>query len=87
MRGRYQGCFTFTFSAAALVAPIGGGWVYDHLGQTTLWVSCGAISLAAALGHLLAGPARDRRLAALRTPTSPHMEQMTPADRVPVPDV
>jgi MFS family permease len=87
MRGRYQGCFTFTFSAAALVAPIGGGWVYDHLGQTTLWVSCGAISLAAALGHLLAGPARDRRLAALRTPTSPHVEQMTPADRVPVPDV
>ena len=86
MRGRYQGCFTFTFSLAAMVAPIGGGWVYDHLGQTTLWLGCGAISVAAAAAHLLAGPARDRRLASLRVPTSPHVEQLPPADRVPVPD-
>ena len=87
MRGRYQGAFTFTFSAAALIGPVGGGWVYDHLGQTTLWLGCGAISLAGAVGHLLAGPARTRRLAQLGGPaTAPHVEQLPPADRVPVPD-
>ena len=86
MRGRYQGCFTLTFSVAALVAPVGGGWVYDHLGQTTLWLACGAVSLAAAVGHLAAGPARERRLATVRTPTSPTVEQLPPAERVPVPD-
>lgn len=67
MRGRYQGAFTFTFSVAALVAPVGGGAVYDHLGGTALWVGCGLVSLAGAAGHLLAGPARAHRLAELRT--------------------
>lgn len=66
MRGRYQGAFTFTFSVASLVAPIGGGWVYDHWGGTTLWVGTAAISFAGAVGHLLAGPARARRLVELR---------------------
>jgi MFS family permease len=74
MRGRYQGAFTFTFSVASLVAPIGGGWVYDHWGGTTLWVGTAVVSFAGAVGHLLAGPARARRLAELRvaehTPTS-----------------
>jgi MFS family permease len=66
MRGRYQGAFTLTFSGAALIAPIAGGWVYDHLGQTVLWVGCGLVSVAAAVGHLLAGPVRARRLSELR---------------------
>jgi len=87
MRGRYQGCFTLTFSVAALVAPIGGGWVYDNLGQTTLWLGCGLVSAVAAVGHLLAGPARERRLATLQNATSPPVEQLPPAERVPVPDV
>ncbi len=66
MRGRYQGAFTFTFSLAAMVAPVAGGWVYDHAGPTVLWVGCGLVSLAGAAGHLLAGPARQRRLDELR---------------------
>lgn len=66
MRGRYQGMFTFTFSFASLAAPVGGGWVYDRFGGSTLWAACAAVSLAGAVGHLLAGPARARRLADLR---------------------
>jgi MFS family permease len=74
MRGRYQGAFGLTFSGAALVAPVAGGWVYDHLGQTVLWLGCGVLCGAAAVGHLLAGPPRSRRLdeirAAEHAPTS-----------------
>ena len=66
MRGRYQGAFGLTFSGAALVAPVAGGWVYDHLGQTVLWLGCGVLCGAAAVGHLLAGPPRTRRLAEIR---------------------
>lgn len=66
MRGRYQGAFTLTFSGAALVAPVAGGWVYDHLGQAVLWLGCGVLCGAAAVGHLLAGPPRARRLAEIR---------------------
>jgi MFS family permease len=79
MRGRYQGMFTFTFSLAALVAPVAGGWVYDAWGGDALWLGCGAVSLAAAIGHLLAGPARTRRLQLLNT-TDHH-----PSPAVPVP--
>jgi MFS family permease len=81
MRGRYQGTFTFTFSVAALVAPVAGGWVYDHAGGDTLWLGCGVVSLAAAVGHVLAGPARSRRLDELRA-TEHHP---TPAVPVPAP--
>ena len=66
MRGRYQGAFTLTFSGAAFVAPVAGGWVYDQLGQTVLWLGCGVLCGAAAVGHLLAGPPRARRLAEIR---------------------
>jgi MFS family permease len=79
MRGRYQGTFTFTFSVAALVAPVAGGWVYDHWGSDTLWLGCGAVSVAAAVGHLVAGPARARRLEALRS------AEHHPTAAVPVP--
>lgn len=65
MRGRYQGALNFTFSVGSLIAPVGGGWVYDAFGGDVLWTLCGLVSLAAAAGHLLAGPTRARRLAEL----------------------
>jgi MFS family permease len=79
MRGRYQGTFTFTFGVAAFVAPVAGGWVYDHWGGVTLWLGCGIVSLAAAAGHVLAGPARSRRLEQLRA------AEHSPTTAVPVP--
>ena len=79
MRGRYQGAFTLTFSGAALVAPVAGGWVYDHLGQAALWLGCGAVCGASAVGHLLAGPPRARRLAEIRA------AEHAPTEAVPAP--
>lgn len=66
LRGRYQGVFGFSFALAAMVAPLAGGWTYEHLGGQTLWSACAVVSFATVLGHLAIGPARERRLAELR---------------------
>jgi MFS family permease len=63
LRGRYQSVFFLTFPAAAFVAPSVGGVSLQYLGNWH-WIACGAIGLAAAAGHLLAGPRRERRVAA-----------------------
>ena len=73
MRGRYQGLHA-DVQRRGLVAPVAGGWVYDHLGQTVLWLGCGVLCGAAAVGHLLAGPPRARRLAEIEA-----AEQFRPA--------
>ncbi|MEV4631064.1 MFS transporter [Micromonospora sp. NPDC049523] len=72
LRARYQSVFYLTFPAAAFVAPAVGGVSLQYLGDWH-WVIAGGLGLAAALGHLLAGPARERRVAAIRsaTPTAP----------------
>ena len=82
MRGRYQGAFNFTFSVASLVAPIGGGWVYDHWGGDTLWGLTAVVSFAGVVGHLLAGPARAK--AAGRAAGAEHAP--TAAVAVPAPE-
>jgi MFS family permease len=66
LRGRYQGVFGFSFATASLVAPLAGGWTYQHLGGTTLWLACAVLSIGAGAGHLAVGPARGRRLRELR---------------------
>jgi MFS family permease len=71
LRGRYQGVWSLSWSAAAFAAPVLGGVVQQHLGRTALWLGCGGIGAAVALGHVLSGPARHRRatrLAALERP-------------------
>ena len=70
LRGRYQGVFGFSFATAALVAPLVGGAVYQHLGATTLWLGCALLSFATGAAHLAIGPARGRRLAELRAQES-----------------
>jgi len=65
MRGRYQGVFGFAFAAGALIGPLLGGSVYDSLGSSALWLGCGALGAATAVGHLLIAPARRARLAEL----------------------
>lgn len=85
MRGRYQGVFGFSFAAASLAAPLLGGTVYQHLGATALWVGCGVVSLGAAFAHLAAGPARERRMTALRAVEGRSAPQATDAVPVPAP--
>ncbi|MFE9654246.1 MDR family MFS transporter [Micromonospora sp. NPDC006431] len=71
LRARYQSVFYLTFPAASFVAPALGGLSLQHLGERH-WLVVGGLGLVAAVGHLLAGPPRERRVAALRA---------APADR------
>ncbi|MEV4496719.1 MFS transporter [Micromonospora arborensis] len=65
LRARYQSVFYLTFPAAAFVAPTLGGVSLQHLGDRH-WLIVGGLGLVAAIGHLLAGPSRERHVAALR---------------------
>ncbi|NEB76971.1 MFS transporter [Streptomyces sp. SID14478] len=62
-RGRYQGVYTMSWSAAALVAPPAGGWVLDSAGAGWLWAGCAALGTVTAAGYwvLMRGmPVRER---------------------------
>ncbi|MEU8570014.1 MFS transporter [Streptomyces pathocidini] len=52
-RGRYQGMYTLSWSMAALVAPLMGGFIIDAYGAGRLWAACAAIGTIAALGYWL----------------------------------
>src|SRR3954462_1844072 len=53
-RGRYQGMYTLSWSAAAFAGPLVGGLTLDHLGRAAVWAGCAAVGTAAAAGyHLL----------------------------------
>jgi MFS family permease len=65
LRARYQSVFFLTFPAAAFVAPTLGGVSLQYLGDWH-WIVIGVVGLFAAGGHLLAGPSRERRVAAAR---------------------
>ncbi|MFG1870244.1 MFS transporter [Micromonospora arborensis] len=65
LRARYQSVFYLTFPAAAFVAPTLGGVSLQHLGDRH-WLIVGGLGMVAAIGHLLAGPPRERHVAALR---------------------
>ncbi|MEU2616131.1 MFS transporter [Micromonospora sp. NPDC007271] len=71
LRGRYQGVFSLSWQIAGAAAPILGGLVREHVGNTALWLGCAAIGAAMAVAHLLSGPARERRAAQLRGPVAP----------------
>ncbi|RIV37280.1 MFS transporter [Micromonospora radicis] len=65
LRARYQSVFYLAFPAASFVAPTLGGFSLQRWGDGH-WLIVGVLGLLAAGGHLLAGPARERRVAALR---------------------
>jgi MFS family permease len=67
MRGRYQGVFSLSWSAAAFTAPILGGWIYGRFGGAALWLGCLAVALVAAVVQLISGPARERQAARLHS--------------------
>jgi MFS family permease len=68
LRARYQSVFFMTFPAAAFIAPAVGGVSLQYFGDWH-WIIVGGLGLAAAAGHLLAGPPRERRVAMIRTGT------------------
>jgi MFS family permease len=58
--GRYMGVYITTFSAALVIAPLLGTWVYDNWGPYTLWYGWGALGLPLWAGFRLLA-ARERR--------------------------
>ncbi len=85
LRGRYQGVFSLSWQVAGAAAPILGGLVREHVGNSALWLGCAAIGGATAVAHLISGPARERRAAQLRAPAMP-VRPVTVA-RTPAPQV
>jgi MFS family permease len=68
LRGRYQGMNSLTWSAGSALAPVVGGLTQQHLGGMALWIGCFVLCALAAVGHLIAGPSRERRAARLAAP-------------------
>lgn len=52
-RGRYQGMYTLSWAAAALVAPLMSGVVIDRFGAEWLWGTCAVLGTVAAFGYWL----------------------------------
>ncbi|MDX3386623.1 MFS transporter [Streptomyces niveiscabiei] len=50
-RGRYQGMYTLSWSAAALIAPLMSGLVIDRLGADWLWGVCAVVGTVAGAGY------------------------------------
>jgi predicted MFS family arabinose efflux permease len=84
LRGRYQGVFSLSWQLAGAIAPVLGGLVREHAGNTSLWLGCAAVGGVTAVAHLVSGPARERRAAQLRPPTPP-THPLTPLPTQPVP--
>ncbi|MEV6815195.1 MFS transporter [Micromonospora sp. NPDC051296] len=80
LRGRYQGVFSLSWQLAGAIAPILGGLVREQAGNATLWLGCAVIGAVMAVGHLISGPARERRALELRTAgTAPVVTVQSPA--------
>ncbi|MDJ0346675.1 MFS transporter [Streptomyces sp. H10-C2] len=50
-RGRYQGMFSLSWSAASFVGPLAGGFALDHWGSGVAWGSCAVVGTIAAVGY------------------------------------
>ncbi len=65
LRGRYQGLSSLSWSAGTALAPVLGGLTQEHVGDAALWVGCFGVCALVAVGHLMTGPSRERRIAHL----------------------
>jgi MFS family permease len=62
MRGRYQGAFSLIWSLGVTLAPWFSGKIITATDTRTLWFGCVVVGAIAALGHVMLGPQRLRRL-------------------------
>ncbi|RPJ26848.1 MAG: MFS transporter [Chloroflexi bacterium] len=59
LRGLYQGIFGAAWGLSFFIGPLAGGWVYEHLGNDVLWISCLIIGVVIAFCYYaLSAPAK-----------------------------
>jgi MFS family permease len=63
LRGLYQGVFGAAWGLSLFSGPLIGGWVFQHLGATTLWTGCLAVGILLSLGYLALSAPANRRMA------------------------
>jgi len=62
LRGLYQGIFGSAWGLAFFIGPLAGGWIYEHLGNSTLWAGCFALGTVLAIAYLALGKPAKRRM-------------------------
>ncbi|MEU3461656.1 MFS transporter [Streptomyces sp. NPDC006733] len=50
-RGRYQGMYSLSWSAASFVGPLAGGFALDRWGGEAAWGACAVVGTVAAVGY------------------------------------
>lgn len=61
LRGRYMGVFGMSFGLAALVGPLLGTLVLEHVGEAALWTGCAVVGSLSGVGLLLVSGVAERR--------------------------
>jgi MFS family permease len=61
VRGAYNGALGMTFCLALVLAPIVGGFVYQHAGAVALWCTCAGLGVLGALGFAVAARREPRQ--------------------------
>ena len=59
--GGYMGLFTLSFSAALVLGPPAGAWIYQRLGMNILWYGCGLVGVLLWAGFLALSSALRQR--------------------------
>jgi MFS family permease len=61
LRGLYQGIFGSAWGLSFFIGPVLGGWVYEHMGATALWLGCFILGCILSLCYLWMGNLAKRR--------------------------
>lgn len=67
-RGRYQGMYSLSWSAASFAGPLAGGFALDHWGGSAAWGACAVVGTVAGAGYWVL--LRARGTAAVPVPVS-----------------
>ncbi len=68
LRGLYQGIFGSAWGLSFFIGPLLGGWIYEHLGASALWIGCLGLGILLALGYLVMSAPAKRRMARAQGP-------------------
>jgi len=61
LRGLYQGIFGSAWGLSFFMGPMLGGWVYEQVGSTALWLSCFFLGAVLAFSYLWMGNLAGQR--------------------------